>query len=667
MAFKTYGELRQQLKAEGIRWTVNPAFPDDAPIKRPGLGADLTKVPPARNIGPVDVAALVAKFPTTNTLLREHLIERGFLPGTLKSVSGSSLIPKLPIVVTPVRPVVPPLPRVSPAGAGAGGAPPTSVDWRNRWTWNFVTGIRDQDPCEHCWVYAATALVECMVRIEHCVWCDRSEGDYIEANKVPCGQCGNAGEVLDWFASNGVCGQDCVSWVDSDPGDRSSSYWNPPPGGCGSGSMLPPPAYNPPSNRNGKTVKIPAYTSLGDNTSEKNWIDAIGPLVVGMDIYSDFYGWSGTTPYTKSSTATYEGGHVMLAVGYDDTLQCWIVKNSWGTGYGNSGYYLIGYGQCNIDSYSKQGFQYSSPDPWTKHRSHSGGMIESGDGALHRNFELLAPSAGGSFTHWWRDNSSGSLPWAKAETMANDVASLLTHTGTTYNRNFETIYRRSGGQLRHWYFDQASGKWYQGPIFGPGNAVGEVGFCESDYGQGNFEVVVALQTGQIQHWWRGGNVWYQGPTFASGVLTVGPSLFESTWNNLEFVATLANGQMQHWWRNGANWIADQLFGSGVASAACMIQGQFGANVDSGNGNFELCVAMPDGTMQHWWRDNQSGGLPWAFGGSFGSNVKQVVALLQGSFGFNLELVALRNDGMLQHYWRDDGGWHADGSTIGTTL
>jgi hypothetical protein len=35
MAFKTYGELRQQLKAEGIRWTVNPAFPDDAPIKRP--------------------------------------------------------------------------------------------------------------------------------------------------------------------------------------------------------------------------------------------------------------------------------------------------------------------------------------------------------------------------------------------------------------------------------------------------------------------------------------------------------------------------------------------------------------------------------------------------------------------------------------------------------
>jgi hypothetical protein len=55
------------------------------------------------------------------------------------------------------------------------------------------------------------------------------------------------------------------------------------------------------------------------------------------------------------------------------------------------------------------------------------------------------------------------------------------------------------------------------------------------------------------------------------------------------------------------------------------------------------------------------------GAQFGSNVNRVIALLQGSFGFNLELIVLRNDGMLQHYWRDDGGWHADAGTIGTTL
>jgi hypothetical protein len=99
----------------------------------------------------------------------------------------------------------------------------------------------------------------------------------------------------------------------------------------------------------------------------------------------------------------------------------------------------------------------------------------------------------------------------------------------------------------------------------------------------------------------------------------------------------------------------------------MIQGQFQMANEYGNGNFELCVAMPDGTIQHWWRNNQAGGgFPWTKDATFGQNVARVVALIQGSFGFNLELIALRHDGMLQHYWRDNGGWHA-GVVIGTTV
>jgi len=71
-----------------------------------------------------------------------------------------------------------------PLHPAAGAGDKTVVDWRNRYGRNWITRIRDQDPCEHCWIYAPTALIEAMVRIEHCVWCARSEGDYIEANKV---------------------------------------------------------------------------------------------------------------------------------------------------------------------------------------------------------------------------------------------------------------------------------------------------------------------------------------------------------------------------------------------------------------------------------------------------------------------------------------------------
>ena len=94
----------------------------------------------------------------------------------------------------------------------------------------------------------------------------------------------------------------------------------------------------------------------------------------------------------------------MPAVGFDDG-----VKNSWGTGWGNGGFGLIACGQCGIDASNKLGVRLTNPDPWTKRRSHAGGMMESGDGALHRNFELIAPSAGHSWTHWWRDNSKSNL------------------------------------------------------------------------------------------------------------------------------------------------------------------------------------------------------------------------------------------------------------------
>ncbi|HLI56828.1 MAG TPA: C1 family peptidase [Actinomycetota bacterium] len=688
MAFTTAGELRQQLASEGIEWTVNPALADSGTLPRYATGADFKGFPMAASLPRIDVAALVAQSPTTNTLLRAHLVERGLVPaGPAELANGSAadltlqhLTARIGVGPELIKPGSPTAVATSPAAriragggvataGGAGGTRPASVDWRNRFGWGWITEIRDQDPCEHCWVYASIALIEAQVRIEHCVWCLRSEGDYIEANKVTCGQCGNAPAVLSWMQSNGIVDLDCIPWVDRDPGDRSGTYWNPAPSSCGTGSNVAPPTWTRCSNWSGRNVRLPASTNLGNTDDQKNWLDTVGPLVVGFDVYNDFFGWSGTTPYQKSSTATYDGGHVMLCVGYDDTKNCWIVKNSWGPSWGDGGFGLIGYGQCNIDTYGKIGIQLTNPDPWTKRRCHNGGMVESGDGALHRNFELVAPSSHNTFTHWWRDNSSPSLPWAKAEVLGADVGPWTpTLTGTTYNRNFECVYPTIGGQLRHWWFDQSSQKWNEGETFGSGVAA-PVGFVESSYGPGNFEVVYCTASGQLQHYWRDNAFnWHAGPVFASGVRTMGPSLIQSSWGNLELVATLANGEMQHWWRHDNadwSWVASTSFGAGVQSPPVLIQGEYGMPNEYGNGNFELCVAMPDGTVQHWWRDNQDPKLPWYHSATFGSGVQSVVALLEGSFGFNLEVIVIRTDGNLQHYWRSGGSWNA-GVVIGQT-
>ena len=44
-------------------------------------------------------------------------------------------------------------------------------------------------------------------------------------------------------------------------------------------------------------------------------------------------------------TGNVAGGHCISIVGYDDAAGCWMAKNSWGTGWGESGFFQIAYGQ----------------------------------------------------------------------------------------------------------------------------------------------------------------------------------------------------------------------------------------------------------------------------------------------------------------------------------
>jgi C1A family cysteine protease len=70
------------------------------------------------------------------------------------------------------------------------------------------------------------------------------------------------------------------------------------------------------------------------------------PFVYGFTVYESFESQdvarTGHVPMPAQNEQVL-GGHAVLAVGYDDANQWFIVRNSWGTGWGMNGYFTMPY------------------------------------------------------------------------------------------------------------------------------------------------------------------------------------------------------------------------------------------------------------------------------------------------------------------------------------
>jgi C1A family cysteine protease len=64
------------------------------------------------------------------------------------------------------------------------------------------------------------------------------------------------------------------------------------------------------------------------------------PVVFGASIYTSFesVGADGLVPMPKPSNETMQGGHAMCIVGFDKPKKLFLVRNSWGSSFGDKGY-----------------------------------------------------------------------------------------------------------------------------------------------------------------------------------------------------------------------------------------------------------------------------------------------------------------------------------------
>jgi C1A family cysteine protease len=230
-----------------------------------------------------------------------------------------------------------------------------SFDWR---TSGKVTPVKNQGPCGSCYSFASIGNLESKVLIDGGSTFDFSENNVKECEYFgsSCGG-GNYWRVANFLAAEGTVSETCDPYI---PGNVA----------CNSGC-----AYI-------KTLldwHVISYDAVPPTSILKSYIQTYGP------VYTSMYAGNGDDWYTEmvnydGSYTLYHGGsepsnHAVMIVGWDDGLVHaggtggWIVKNSWGTGWGGTcgygtegGYFTIAYGSAQIGSYSSFLYNWQNYD-----------------------------------------------------------------------------------------------------------------------------------------------------------------------------------------------------------------------------------------------------------------------------------------------------------------
>jgi len=229
---------------------------------------------------------------------------------------------------------------------------PTSFDWRTK---KVVTAVKDQGECGSCWAFSTIGNIESQWAIKGHPLTQFSEQLLVDcshgcSNEPPYGPVCNSGCDGGWQWN---AYSDILSWRGV---EKESQYaYTGVDGTC---------------EFNAKYVQAPItnYTCLTnpnttgvDETKMASFLVQNGPLAIAMDAsllqdYSsgiiDFWVWVGDCSDTELD-------HALLVVGFGQevseiwgTTLFWIIKNSWSSTWGESGYFRIvrGKGACGLNT-----------------------------------------------------------------------------------------------------------------------------------------------------------------------------------------------------------------------------------------------------------------------------------------------------------------------------
>lgn len=195
---------------------------------------------------------------------------------------------------------------------------PESVDWRDA---GAVTPVKDQGQCGSCWSFSATGGLEG----QHF----RATGSLVslsEQNLIDCSE---------KYGNKGCMGGSITAayqYVKQNHGiDKENTYpYEAENDKC---------RYNP-KNSGASDV---GYINIPENDEEslKKAVATIGPISVAIDSSHETFQFYSDGIYYESECSSEDLDHAVLVVGYgtdENGDDYWLVKNSWGTTWGDKGY-----------------------------------------------------------------------------------------------------------------------------------------------------------------------------------------------------------------------------------------------------------------------------------------------------------------------------------------